>query len=565
MAQTQEPRIGEKRGPGRPPKTATPAAKRLKTTAAPTPPSLLATPVPQSPAVDSPVPEKRVLKLPLKVTDNKPLPSISEPQPLDLSLDEYQSIAASAVLQASLSRSRSKWVCDGLFQRYWTKPEGGKNAKPPPPNNPEVKFMKSKGECRIRLEPHLLVADVFVEEKPRPKQVPQNPGGYGPQYRPPQPFQNRPVQPSPSLQPARAPQVVAPASTPLQDKKASPDPVISMLASRASSDPELKALMKEVATGNATQDQLKVFQRHIDELTAIILKQKKDEEEQVLKAQQASSAIRHDTADTKTQPPVPSAPQRTPYPAQQPPVPVYAQQPIWTPPAHLPVLLEFKTVGATEDRFLFPQYSILESLSPQHELVSFIVTRKGREAADTTGLELNKEYWQPVTMMVEVAYGREGILKNIRDWVKPADQVRKHMEDIIGRCQRAPATFLALRLPIKGSATVEIEQISKDSTPISDAVEKPKTKPAKKSTLPKSADSPLPPPAKVTPGATTGPESSLAASTATGVDAASAVSGEQATPSAVGTGDLSTTEAGENERPRRATRAVRKSVRISEG
>jgi len=49
------------------------------------------------------------------------------------------------------------------------------------------------------------------------------------------------------------------------DKKTNPDPVISKLAARASTDPELKSLMKEVATGNASQEQLRIFQRHIDE------------------------------------------------------------------------------------------------------------------------------------------------------------------------------------------------------------------------------------------------------------------------------------------------------------
>ena len=52
-----------------------------------------------------------------------------------------------------------------------------------------------------------------------------------------------------------------------------------MLATRASSDPELKSLMKEVATGNATQEQLKVFQGHIDELTKVINEKKKSEGE----------------------------------------------------------------------------------------------------------------------------------------------------------------------------------------------------------------------------------------------------------------------------------------------
>ena len=51
-----------------------------------------------------------------------------------------------------------------------------------------------------------------------------------------------------------------------QDRNSSPDPVISMIAKRVTSDPELKSLMKDVETANATGDQLKVFQRYIDDL-----------------------------------------------------------------------------------------------------------------------------------------------------------------------------------------------------------------------------------------------------------------------------------------------------------
>ncbi|KAH0432002.1 hypothetical protein KCU90_g5560, partial [Aureobasidium melanogenum] len=46
------------------------------------------------------------------------------------------------------------------------------------------------------------------------------------------------------------------------------DPVVVSLASRASDNADFKALMKIVATGNASQEQLCIFQGHIDELTA---------------------------------------------------------------------------------------------------------------------------------------------------------------------------------------------------------------------------------------------------------------------------------------------------------
>ncbi|KAG9564673.1 hypothetical protein KCU71_g4945, partial [Aureobasidium melanogenum] len=46
------------------------------------------------------------------------------------------------------------------------------------------------------------------------------------------------------------------------------DPVVVSLASRATDNADFKALMKIVATGNASQEQLCIFQGHIDELEA---------------------------------------------------------------------------------------------------------------------------------------------------------------------------------------------------------------------------------------------------------------------------------------------------------
>jgi hypothetical protein len=54
-----------------------------------------------------------------------------------------------------------------------------------------------------------------------------------------------------------------------------PDPVVvDMLATRASSDPELMAVMAEVAAGRATPEQADVFQKHMDEVGAVAMSQK---------------------------------------------------------------------------------------------------------------------------------------------------------------------------------------------------------------------------------------------------------------------------------------------------
>ncbi|KAF2754005.1 hypothetical protein EJ05DRAFT_514491 [Pseudovirgaria hyperparasitica] len=56
-----------------------------------------------------------------------------------------------------------------------------------------------------------------------------------------------------------------------------PDPIIHGLATRATSDMKLKNIMSIVAAGKATQDQLRYFQGHIEELK--VLQSLKTEEE----------------------------------------------------------------------------------------------------------------------------------------------------------------------------------------------------------------------------------------------------------------------------------------------
>lgn len=488
---------GEKRGPGRPPK-ATPALKKQKLSQ---PSTKEATPI----ARESPsVPQTKPSGLPSKLTASTPLPVLLQPQSVALPESEYQSLAQSAVLAASLERSQQAWTRDGIFERFWKKPEGRQKGP-----DLVLKSMKDKGRCRLRIEPHIFEVNLWVVNKPKPPAPPKS-QTQAAQYRPQQQnqyYQNRPVPPAGQAQPlaplqSRQPSASQPtaqsATAGAQDKKASPDPVISMLATRASSDPELKALMKEVATGKATPEQLKVFQKHIDELGAVIQSQKAKEA-----AAEEKRAKQNATPQHSSSTPQPVQPDGTPQQPNQnaawqqpaaplPPVQQYVPPP---PPPPSEVVFAFTLAGATEDRFLFPQYSILEPLSAQHVLASFIVVRKGSEATDPTGLhlDLETEYWQPVTMMVEVAYGREPLLKDVTKWVKPADEVREEMKKIMERCTRAPETFLPLRLPIKGSASVaESEATSKTGTPAPDDKKSLKAKTAaagKRSSLAKEASS----------------------------------------------------------------------------
>ncbi|KXL41673.1 hypothetical protein M433DRAFT_150370 [Acidomyces richmondensis BFW] len=517
MAQTGEPRRASKREATKACQREPPPAKkpRLSTEVHPSPSTL-------SPAV-APTSEKTFPRLPTKIVDGKPLPSLPAPQSASLPDTEYQSIKESGVLQSSLARSQTRWTLEGIFDRYWVKPETGKNANPPPPNNPDYKWMKHKGECRIRIEPHIFKCEMYVEEKPKPppppKQYapPQNQNTYGQQFRPQQqpaytpqqPYQQSRTLPPMAQQPLPQNRTLPPINNmtrtpmparvpPLPDKKANPDPVISKLAARASTDPELKSLMKEVATGNASQEQLRVFQRHIDELQRQI-KEEREAEERRAREAEAAAKLREDITqydganDAQPESPMPPPQQGTsqpcrpvhqhPYaPSQQPngtvqayqhPLPLPQQPRPWIPPPpppRHPVILSFAIPGASDDRFLFPQNAILEPLSAHHLLASFIITCKGRDAADSTALDPEKEYWQPITLMLEVKYGLEDLPVYVKKWVNPADEVRKHMEDIMAKCERAPETYLALRLPLKGAASAaETEESghSKEDTPVS--------------------------------------------------------------------------------------------------
>ncbi|KAI7200624.1 hypothetical protein KC318_g4332 [Hortaea werneckii] len=617
MAMSVEPAAGVKRaatGKSSSHQSAngTPAAKKAKLS--PVEQSTPATPVA---TVNSQAVDKGSARLPSKILDGKPLPTLPDPQPASLPDTEYQSVAASAVLATSIARSQQRWTGDGIFERYWRKPETGKNARPPPPNNPDPKWMKHKGECRIRIEPHIFECQMYLEEKPRVAPVPPKqylqPGQqamYGQQYRQQQPYQpayaqqqqqtqygqtrapppvqqplHQPTQPArtlpapPAQTPQRPPSQQPPppqprpqqsSPTPQPGQKANPDPVIGRLAARASSNPELKVLMKEVAAGNASAQQLGVFQKHIDELQRQI-KEEQDlkEAEEKRKAKEAelakSQAKKEEggreqgTGDrSKGSTPLPSAPrplqqqqqqppqqantpQTHPPPAQQPytpstqphqgnsqlqqqpashpsaavqrppkptltPTPTTAQHPSPAvpspstqqaqppppppPPGPPPVILSFSTPNSTEDRFLFPRTAILERLTDNHHLVSFLVTRKGSEAASfsptnatgttntpstipaATAIDLTpttsnpgtstsplflsfdpeKTYYQPVTLMLEVKFGLETLVQHVRRWLLPEDQAREGMEKVMRECERAPEGCLPLRLPVKSAA-----------------------------------------------------------------------------------------------------------------
>lgn len=215
----------------------------------------------------------------------------------------------SGVLLASLERSKKKWLSDGILVRYYTKPKKTKREQIVQ-NNPPKESMSKVGPCDVTIGPHRFDAMIYTVKDPaaqtpipythRPMVHYNQQNTFQPRYhypppsnqqarppnspmppRPPQgytgnqpPHQRGPQHPPPSGQ--RPPQ----AQTGQQPAKPSPDPVIQMLATRAAADPELKALMRVVASSQASQEQLRSFQAHIDELNAIIKAREQQEQRQ---------------------------------------------------------------------------------------------------------------------------------------------------------------------------------------------------------------------------------------------------------------------------------------------
>ncbi|KAJ9606257.1 hypothetical protein H2200_009218 [Cladophialophora chaetospira] len=319
--------------------------------------------------------------LPTRMIADKPLPTTKEKQLTNLSLKEYQSIADSALLSASLLHSRMRWLHNGIFEKYWVKPVKRKGVEPPP-NNPDIKSMARLGTATITIEPHTFdVVFYVVRDTIAPPPFPRHPNqhttkqmippshpppytGYPPQapYQQPRPLPNphsastapnsnslntsNPLTPAPSV-PTQIPSVPSspanvdspavpvkqestvrpistapspvqtpsapsapqspPKPTPAPAKGSTQDPVIQMLAARAASDPQLKELMKIVATSRASAEQLKEFQSHIDEFNEVIRRQ---EAERGAKSE-VTAPVRPPTqvVTTPSQPLVPAATQ----------------------------------------------------------------------------------------------------------------------------------------------------------------------------------------------------------------------------------------------------------------
>jgi len=376
--------------------------------------------------------------LPLRIAEGAPLPTLSEPQPLDLPSSEWQTIQQSGVLDLSFERSKAVWLSGANFRTFHThfnqpKKLADRTDEDKAKAQRQKELLKNFPQVgadrvvvKLVIEPHTLPIKLYGPRevgKPVHKKAPTaSPYAPWPNHNQPnqhtkyhngQPIQQK-TQPRPPPPPP-PPKPVQAAPPPQAPAAPAPDPVIHMLAARAGTDPELKAVMKIVAAGSASKEQLEFFQTHINELTNILARQK---EEKMLKSQQPPpipkapppppppppKQIAHPPPPRPVQPiqqqiqpntprpysPVPMQGQmqhappvqqpHTPYGSNYSKPPQYHPQhpaPVYTPPprtSYRPLVFSF--VHGNEDKFYFPSYSFMEWLpNGTGAKLSFLITK----------------------------------------------------------------------------------------------------------------------------------------------------------------------------------------------
>lgn len=193
------------------------AAKKSRTS---TPPDLLpATPssAPNTTPAPDPIDDNQKPPpppLPTSVHPGKPLPTIEDAaQTASPPQKDFQSIQESGVLAESLSRSRQRWIGDGLFEKYWTKPTKKKGVVQEDAKNPPKDTMTKVGQVTISLEPHYFEATVYAVKDPN-KPAPQPVFRPILQYGPP----NGAMPPPPTPLSKTAPHSTTPVPVPAPDR-----------------------------------------------------------------------------------------------------------------------------------------------------------------------------------------------------------------------------------------------------------------------------------------------------------------------------------------------------------
>ncbi|KAK6361823.1 hypothetical protein TWF730_005537 [Orbilia blumenaviensis] len=472
-------------------------------------PAKSATPVePSRPAT----PEPEVEEIPTSFEAHGPLPTTSQlQQPETLPGREWKTISESAVLQTAFDRSRDVWLSGKMFDRYWTKPTKRKLVDP---SNPPKDSMVKIGECMISIHPHVFEAKLYTvrdreKERQRDLEFLQQQDQYQAQLAqmPKLPTTKplaakltpmKPATPQPPTgdqsnlnawridtkgngqanghghsRPAHAggpgsPNSASPppSARPSQTNSG-PDPVIQLLATRASSDPNLKALMRVVAAGQANKEQLAAFQAHIDELTPLARASAAAKAQRAALGPLTPSSTPQSPSVSSPPPGAPTAPRPT-YQPIQPAGPVPARSPengqtviprqsvtVLPKPKQLSVadrkhldikdvVFEF-SIATIGDRYYIPRKSILEYRQKGTQLlVSYLYISE----VDQT--------FQPITLTINAPTSKT--LEPISRVVEPKEAVQAHMKDVMSRFTRANHGYLLMRLKRDGAEILAAEE-----------------------------------------------------------------------------------------------------------
>ena len=119
----------------------------------------------------------------------------------------------------------------------------------------------------------------------------------------------------------------------------------------------------------------------------------------------------------------------------------------------------FEFSGGNGDRYLFPKFSILESVplsAGQQVIASFLIVRKG-SASEYPAADPALDYYQPATIRLYAHSGR--YLENLARVVAREEDVRRYMDDVMEKMTRAEYVLLAMRLPRGPSAQDETKAL----------------------------------------------------------------------------------------------------------
>ena len=211
--------------------------------------------------------------------------------------------------------------------------------------------------------------------------------------------------------------------------------------------------MKIVAQGNADATQLKTFQKHIDELNAVIkARSKLARGQQAGRSWPAQSNSQGAHADGSSKRPLQPSSSVQPPIKQEP----NAERPLQQIPFARPRMpasskpgltaVAFDINGGNGDRYLLPKYATVKYSAGNTQVrLTFLATRYGRDAAKTTKFVPDVEYYQ--SMEVQLTSPQPRMLEPIGRAVESMEEVQRHNTEIMARARPADRVYLATRLP----------------------------------------------------------------------------------------------------------------------